>query len=349
MRAHRGKAQAGGPEQSAPFRGRLGREHPVEDGPQLRLVVFEVQEMGEAIDQVGSSDRSIEEVTRGTSDTDDRDPPIGSREDAVNARDHGMTTPTRTGHVPRHQVTGVFAGLGPHLTPEERGLNQLPPSGALPCIERGEQACEEVLTGDVVGDGRPDRTGVAAIPTRRADEPTRRLCTQVCTFTRRVGALCSERGPHGVDDPRIARRRVLVPEAPAVHRAGLEIGDDDVGLLDESEEDLAAPWYPQVDGDASFAPVVGGEESRAPVFPTDREPPALVAEPRELHLDHLGTPFEHGERRLRPLDEQTRLQHPNAVEQAHPTSDSRGPDAEVHDPTLVTSGAKVKRPYSPCS
>jgi hypothetical protein len=120
-------------------------------------------------------------------------------------------------------------------------------------------------------------------------------------------------------------------------------------LLDESEEDLAALWDPQIDGGASLAPVVGGEESRAPVFATDREPPALVAEPRELHLDHLGTPFEHGERRLRTLDEQTRLQHPNAVEQAHPTSDSRGPDAEVHGPTLVTSGAKVKRPYSPCS
>ena len=37
--------------------------------------------------------------------------------------------------------------------------------------------------------------------------------------------------------------RVRIPEAPVVHRARLEIGDDDVGLLDEAEEYVAASRY----------------------------------------------------------------------------------------------------------
>jgi len=70
----------------------------------------------------------------------------------------------RSGGLTGEEVAGVFARLGPDLPTEQRGLDQLPPSGALPGEQSRQDAGQKVLPGDVVGHRRPDRARVAAAP-----------------------------------------------------------------------------------------------------------------------------------------------------------------------------------------
>ena len=242
MVPYRGEAQTGGAEQLAPLRRRLRGEHLVEDRPQVGLVVLEVQERVKPLDQIGPADGPVEEVAGRACGADDGDPPVGGREDAVDARDHGVAPPARARHLSRQQVPGVLPGLGPELAAEQRRLDQLSAARALPRVERGQDAREEILPRDVVGDGGTDRTGVGALAARRADQPAGGLGAEVCSFACRIGTLRSEGGPHGVDDPLVAGRRIGVPETPRLHRPRLEVGDHDIGVLHQAEEDVRAPW-----------------------------------------------------------------------------------------------------------
>ena len=105
-----------------------------------------------------------------------------------------MTAPAGARDLAGHEVPGVLTGLGPYLTTEQRGLDQLPTASALAGVERGEDAGEEVLAGDVVGDGGADGTGIVAVPTRRADDPARGLrLRHVGTFVLRSRTLRAER------------------------------------------------------------------------------------------------------------------------------------------------------------
>ena len=249
-------------------------------------------------------------------------------------------------HLPRHQVPGEFASLGPDLTSEERGLHQLSAPRVLAGVERSEDAGQKVLAGDVVGDGGPDRTGIAARPACRTDDPSSGLPAQVSPLTLCVGPFWTERRPHGIDDPRVPSRPLGITDAPTVHGAGLEVGDDDVGMLDQTQEDVAPTGHAEVDGGAALAPVVSVEPRRAAVLPADRQPAALIAEPRQFDLDHLGSPLEHGLGGLGSLDEQPSLQHAHPVERSHQIGDDRGRGIETGfmvSPRLVSDRSRVKR------
>ena len=213
---------------------------------------------------------SIEAVAGGAGRADDGEPPVRGREHAVDAGDHRVAPSTRSRWLPRHEVPGVFTGLGPDLASEQRGLDLLSPTGVLPGVERGEDPGKQVLPGDVVGDRRPDGARVVPLPACRADEPARSLGAEIGALAVGIGTAAAEGRAHGIDDPRVAFGHVGVPETPALHGARLEVGDDDVGLLDEAQEDLATLWHPEVDRDAALAPVVGAEEGRSTVLPADR-------------------------------------------------------------------------------
>ena len=180
----------------------------------------------------------------------------------------------------------------------------------------------------------PIGAGSAPVPAGRADQPARRLGAQVGSFTRRVGAFRPERRAHGVDDPFVARRPRRRIQAPFLHRPGLEVGDHDVGVLDQTEEHITPSGQAEVDGDAALSPVVGREKGGPAVARGDREPPALIAETGKLDLDDVGPPLLHGQRRLWALDEKPSLKHPNPVERPHAQRASGSPMAGVIWPPL---------------
>ena len=173
--------------------------------------------------------------------------------------------------------------------------------------ERGEDAADEVLGGDVIGDGDPDRRRLATGAPGRADQPADGLGAEVGALATGVGADEPERRPGGVDHLVVAGRDVVVAEPPAVHRAGLEVGDHDVGPRGQPQEDLAAFGTAEVDRDAALAAVARREVGAAGVTSLHRQPPGLVAEPRQLDLDDVGAPLAERRRRLRALHQQPGL------------------------------------------
>ena len=73
--------------------------------------------------------------------------------------------------------------------------------------------------------------------------------------------------------------RPSYPSSPRrLHRAGLEVGDDDVGLLDKAKEDVASGACSKVNGHASLASVDATKNGGAAILAVHREPPALVPE-----------------------------------------------------------------------
>ena len=80
----------------------------------------------------------------------------------------------------------------------------------------------------------------------------------------------------------------LVREAEPREGPRAEVLDDDIGLLDEPLEDLRAIGMLEVDRDAALVPVdrevVGGHA----IHVGRRPGPRLVADARQLHLDHVG-------------------------------------------------------------
>ena len=86
----------------------------------------------------------------------------------------------------------VLAGLGPDLPPEQRGLHLLAAPRALALEERGQNPGQQVLTSNVVGDGRADGAGVAAAASRRADDPSGGLRAQVGALALCIGSPRAE-------------------------------------------------------------------------------------------------------------------------------------------------------------
>ncbi len=115
----------------------------------------------------------------------------------------------------------------------------------------------------------------------------------------------------------VAGGGIGIPQSPPLHRPRLEVGDHDVGVLHETQEDITALGNAQVDRHAPFAPVVGGEERRASISAADGQPPGLVTEARELDLDDVRSPLLHRQRCLRTLDEEPGLQDTDALERSH--------------------------------
>ena len=119
-------------------------------------------------------------------------------------------------------------------------------------------------------------------------------------------------------------------EPPRIHRAGLEVRDEDVGRLDEAKEGLATALVAKVEREAALASVARDEERAAEVAlrGSDRQPAGLVADVRQLDLDHLGAEQPERRRGLWPLHEKAGLDDPYALERGH---------SELHPPSSVTA------------
>ena len=74
-----------------------------------------------------------------------------------------------------------------------------------------------------------------------------------------VGPVEAEAVPPGVDDPGVARPHLGVGQTERLDRLGQEVGQEDVGGLDQPEHELAPVGMLQVHADAALAPVGVGE------------------------------------------------------------------------------------------
>ena len=113
--------------------------------------------------------------------------------------------------------------------------------------------------------GDPDGRRLTAGSPGRADQPADRLGAQVGALPAGIRPDQPERRTGGVDHAGVARRHVVVAEAPRLHRSRLEVGDHDVRPRGQPQEDLAAFGPAQVDGDAALATVARREVGAAVV------------------------------------------------------------------------------------
>ena len=109
---------------------------------------------------------------------------------------------------------------------------------------------------------------------------------------------------------------VVVTQAPLLQRAGPEVLDDDVGALDEIEEEVAARGLAQIERDGFLvAGVHRPEEVMAVEF--GLSPGAQrVGRSRRLDLDDLGAHVAEQPARERPGDQRADLDDADAVQRA---------------------------------
>ena len=234
--------------------------------------------------------------------------------DPVQAGDQRVAAVGPAGQLARHQVRRVLAGLGPDLAAQQRHVDALAPPGPGAGQQRRQHAGHDLLRGDVVGDRRRDRRGLAAVGAGGADQTAGRLGRQVGPLLLGVRADRPEGRAGGVHEAGVAGGEVVVAQAPVVHRPGLEVRDDDVRGVDETAEHVLAARPAQVDRDAALAAVAGAEVGAATVARGDRQPAGLVAPTGQFDLDHVGAELRQHRRRLGALDEQAGLEDADAVE-----------------------------------
>ena len=144
-------------------------------------------------------------------------------------------------------------------------------------------------------------------------------------FVRLRPGLPVARHPHQ-DDARIAFAQNVVTKAPLLQRAGPEVLDDDVGALDEVEEQFAAAGDAQVQRHRLLVAGMHRPEDVVSVQLGLAPGAQRVGLPGRLDLDHLGAHVAEQPAGERPGDQRADLDHADAVERAgdrHPTSSEK--------------------------
>src|SRR4029077_5431374 len=108
-----------------------------------------------------------------------------------------------------------------------------------------------------------------------------------------------------------------VAQAEALHNAGPEVVDDDVGTLAELETDAPGLVLLEIQRDAALATVVREEVRAEALLALHADDASEIPEARRLHFDHMGAHIGEDERRLRPLLEDGEVQYANAVQRTH--------------------------------
>ena len=119
--------------------------------------------------------------------------------------------------------------------------------------------------------------------------------------------------PHQDDSP-IALTQGVKAQTPALQRAGAEVLHDDVGLVDELKEQLAAAFGTQVEGDGLLVAGVHGPEEVVPVEFGLSPGAQRIGFAGQLDLDDLGAHVAEQSPGERPGDQRAELQNPDAVQ-----------------------------------
>ena len=125
--------------------------------------------------------------------------------------------------------------------------------------ERAQDADHRVERGGAVHHRPVAHDGLPEPAAGLVAETAHGLDDGVETLSVAIGAVLAEAGYRRQDDAGIHLAHFLIAESHFLHGSGAEIFQDDVGDLEEAEEQFLALLVASVEGDALLAPVVGGE------------------------------------------------------------------------------------------
>ena len=283
--AHRGAQQVLGLESRQPVIARPGAEALAEHSLQLGLVRELLLEVGEARleREVGQLERGADVAQRIGLERADED------ERVVGALEHARERHRRPVHfLVAHQDHRRFLHLHRQHRVVERDADLLALAAALALQQREQDALHHVHAGGVVG----QRGGVGGHRMRRIGLPrhhaAHRLRQHVLAALVGVRAGLAEAGADGVDDAWVERAAGVVAEAHAVHHAGAEVVDDDIGAGDQRLHRRHALGVAQVEGDAALVAVEAAEDRVVDPLRRREGRAAQVAGAGALDLDHVG-------------------------------------------------------------
>ena len=143
--------------------------------------------------------------------------------------------------------------------------------------------------------------------------------------------------------PSIALAQHVVTQAPLLQRARPEVLDDDVGALDEVQEQVAARGLAQVQGDGFL--VAGVHRPEEVVAVEFGLPPGAqrVRRARRLDLDDLGAHVAEQPARERPGDQRADLDDADAVQRAGVVSAAENPCRCSQSVQMPTAWRSVSR------
>src|SRR5512132_216697 len=197
----------------------------------------------------------------------------------------------------------------------QRGIDVLAAAGLLLVAQRYEYADAAVEAAHIVAERR--RAGCNRGAPRHASEIRETAhCVRDPRETRpvliRPGLTVAGDAQH--DQTGVDRPQHLPADAPLLQRAGAEVLAQDIGLLDQSLEQLDPLLAMQVDGHGFLVAPLGEPGERVAAAGRRAEPPAGVAADRVLDLEYLGAEFAEDRRAVGSGDHRRHVDHANARE-----------------------------------
>ncbi len=261
----------------------------LDDGLELRPVRHPIPIDGEArigghpLEPDGAGELLPEAVIGGG---DEHPLAVAALEVAV-GRERRMARAEGLGHDAGQQVALRVVGEEPHRRLEQRAVHALTEPGALALQDRGGDAERAEDARREVEERHRRPHGLAVRLAGDGHDPAERLHQRLVAGAVLAGAGAPEGGDGAVDQPRVDFRERLVAEAEALHGAGAEVLDEDVGLTHQCLDHLDALGGLEVEGHAALVAVEEEVGGRLAVL-VGRPGARLVAGPRVLHLDDVG-------------------------------------------------------------
>ena len=187
-----------------------------------------------------------------------------------------------------HQVIGAVGMQQAYRAVEQRHLDLLAAPGHSPLVHGHQNREAGIEPGRQVGDWHADAKWRAVGGAVDADQAAHHLGDRIETGHPRHRPVRAIAGDLSIDQAREARRQHGVPiEAPFGHFPGLEVLDQDVGVVQQAIQHRLARVRRKIEPEAFLVAIDPGEIGTLSV--TKRRPPGpRIVAPRRLDLDHLG-------------------------------------------------------------
>jgi hypothetical protein len=225
-----------------------------------------------------------------------------------------------------------------HECAEHADLEVLTLPGAVPGVQRGQDAERGGVTGDRVGQRRAaqprvlriqEQPGQAAVAERHA----------VVGRHRRVGAAAAESADAAVHQLRADARQHVPADTQALHHAGTEVLDQDVRGPHQVEQAGAVLVGLEVEHDAALPPVEGHERR----VESAGLPLAERVARRGLDLDDVGAHLGQQHRGAGTGDVGAEVQHAHVRQRQGPT----GGRPEAHVSGTIRHSDGIGKTYGP--